>query len=64
MEHRAKENWKNQRRASQDYFCGDKGRNRIKGALRPPDGRKGETKKAGPKEKSVRLLQRTGALEK
>ena len=51
-------------RASQDSFCGDKGWNKIKGASRPPDGRKRETKKAGPKKRSVRLLQRTGALEK
>ena len=63
-EHRAKENRKKPERASQDSFCGDKGWNRIKGASRPPDGRKGETKKAGPKERSVRLLQRMGALEK
>ena len=64
-EHRARENRKNQREgASPDSFCGDKGWNRIEGTSRPPDGRKRETKKAGPKERSVCLLQRTGALEK
>ena len=31
--------------------------------MRPPDRRKGETKKAGPIERSVCLLQRIGALE-
>ena len=60
----AKQNWKNQRELAKILFCGDKGRNRIKGASRPPDGRKGETKKAGPKERSVRLLKTTEALEK
>ena len=32
--------------------------------MRHPDGRKGETKKAGPKERSVRLLQKTGGIGK
>ena len=50
--------------ASPDSFCGDKGWNRIEGTLRPLDGRKRETKKAGPKGRLVHLLQRTGALEK
>ena len=63
-EHRAKENRKNPEGASPDSFCGDEGQNRIEGASRPPDGRKRKTKKAGPKEGSVRLLQRTGAREK
>ena len=63
-EHRAKKNPEEPEGASPDSFCGDEGWNRIEGASRPPDGRKRETKKAGPKEGSVRLLQRTGALEK
>ena len=63
-EHRAKENRKNQRELAKILFCGDEGRNRIEGASRPPDRRKRETKKAGPKQRSVRLLQRIGALEK
>ena len=62
-EHRAKENWKNQR-PGQDSFCEDEGQNRIEGASRPPDGRTRETKMSGPKERSVHLLQRTRALEK
>ena len=59
-----RENRKNQRELGQILFCGDEGHNRTEGTSRPPDGRKTETKKAGPKERSVRLLQRIGALEK
>ena len=51
-------------RAGQDSFFRDEGRNRIEGASRPPYGRKRETNKAGPKQRSERLLQRTGAWEK
>ena len=65
-EHRAKEKWKNQRELAQILFVeeGVEGWSRIEGASRPSDGRKRETKKASPKERSVRLLQRMGALEK
>ena len=63
-EHRAKENRKNHRKLAQILFAGLKARTELRESQDPPDGRRKETKKAGPKERSVRLLQRTGALEK
>ena len=62
-EHRAKENRKNQRELSKILFAGIKAGTELREPRDPRTGER-ETKKAGPKEGSVRLLQRTGALEK
>ena len=62
-EHRVKENQKNQRELTQILFAGMKAGAELRGPRDPRMGEK-ETKKAGPKEGSVHLLQRTGALEK
>ena len=58
-----RENRKNQRELAQILFAGIKARTELREPRDPLDGRKRETKKAGPKERSVRLLQRMGALK-
>ena len=59
-----RENRKNQRELAQILFAGIKARTELREPQDPRMGEKEKPKKAGPKERSVRLLQRTGALEK
>ena len=62
-EYRVRENRKNQRELAQILFVGIKAGTELREPRDPRTGER-ETKKAGPKERSVHLLQRTGALEK